>query len=474
MLINSPELFGIPNHMIMDPVHGGIQFFEHERRVISHPLFQRLRHIRQNDVLQFVFPGAVHSRFEHSIGAMHIAGRLFKSMIRGYIKDKSIKELNKEQIDAIQYCYGCLRLAALLHDVGHMPFSHQFEVASDEIGLFDEEGVRDLFNDSESDTLFGQSIDKITHEHYSILISNNILKSVDLPFEAYDIIGMMENGFPNPSEKFIKSAVNTISLFTPNVCNIDKGLMRDYADKVRSFFKDIISGEIDVDKMDYLLRDSYFTGCNYGSYNLDHLIKNIVLGYDDKWVGIALRKKGIGALEDFVYSRFRMYLQVYGHKTVVGLKWLLKMALIEMIKSDKYQGCVRETLQDMDKLAHFTDTFFWEGFREFAGEHPLSACADMVSRNNLSHIAALERMAPFELENRIDSLSNAANKELFYDECASKFSQIDSEFEKVRILVNDLEEGKKLEPVANHSIFFDKFEKVIVTHVYVRPDWYIK
>jgi HD superfamily phosphohydrolase len=85
MLLNSTEIFGIPTLLVMDPIHGGISFFSHEKQIIDHPLFQRLRHIKQTDVLNFVFPGATHSRFEHCLGTMYVAGKIFRKMISNYI-----------------------------------------------------------------------------------------------------------------------------------------------------------------------------------------------------------------------------------------------------------------------------------------------------------------------------------------------------------------------------------------------------
>src|SRR3989304_9880132 len=103
------ELFGIPTKLIMDPVHGGADFFEHEAKIINHPLFQRLRYIIQNDLVFFVFPGPTHSRFQHSMGSMHIAGKFLKSIIRAYLSDSRRKSntnpITEEQRDAIQYFY---------------------------------------------------------------------------------------------------------------------------------------------------------------------------------------------------------------------------------------------------------------------------------------------------------------------------------------------------------------------------------
>ena len=172
------ELFGAPTQLIMDPVHGGIPFFKHEKRVINHPLFQRLRHIKQNDMLFLVFPGATHSRFQHSIGTMHVAGKLMKNMIRVYLIESyhvRKKIVSKFQSEAISYIYFCLRLAALLHDTGHAPFSHAFE-SSPEIKkiLNGKETFEKLWKGENWQKYYKKIPDIICHEHYSVRCAHKI------------------------------------------------------------------------------------------------------------------------------------------------------------------------------------------------------------------------------------------------------------------------------------------------------------
>lgn len=480
MLLNSSELFGTPRYLVMDPIHGGISFFDHEKKILDHPLCQRMRHIKQNDILQFVFPGATHTRFEHCLGTMHVAGRIFKSMIRNYLANMGHLELTKKQIDSIQYCYGCLRLAALLHDVGHMPFSHQFEESK--------AGQELLKNPSIANTLWAGDLinlincvpELLRHEHYSIRVAYEILNyaknSGDFPFEPNDVIGMMEDGFPSPSKIFCESAVSTLSILS-KVPNIVKSFSSDKVGlAIRELFKDIVSGEIDADKMDYLLRDSYFSGCNYGLYNIDHLTQNICVGFDmdpsEPWVGIALNKKGLGALEDFVQSRFRMYLQVYGHKTVVGFKWLLREAVAEILKDNEQY--IKKALTDMDTFASFTDSFCWEAFRTYAHKHPSSACSDLITRKKLDHVAQIDDQVSFEKRNRQHTLEDELNCKILQHECASRFSKINPSFTKMRLLVKHPVSKKfHLEAITKQSTFFSKFQDVTITHYYKMPEWAI-
>ena len=336
MLLNTSELFGTPTLLVMDPVHEGIPFFAHERLIINHPLFQRLRHIKQTDVLCFVFPGTTHSRFEHCLGTMHVAGRIFQNMIRNYLGNSNISKLNSDIIDAIQYCYGCLRIAALLHDVGHLPFSHQFEKSpAGKKLLTDSEIITKLWN-KDCKKYLKATPTEMSHELLSISCACEILKTIErpdhFPFKEIDIVGMMETSDVVPSKKFCDSTKKIIKLFAKDFEKIEIFSDQDIGKAMIILFKDIISGEIDADKMDYLLRDSYFSGSRYGTYNLDHLAKNICVGYDlddfsVPWIGIAINQKGLAALEAFVYSRYRMYFQEYNNKAVTGFKWLVQEAM---------------------------------------------------------------------------------------------------------------------------------------------------
>lgn len=478
MLFNNIDIFGNPSHMVMDPVHGGIKFFSHERAIIDHAHFQRLRQIKQNDVLHLVFPGANHSRFEHSIGTMHVAGKIFQSMLRNYFTEKKLEEkfvLNEKITESIQYCYACLRAAALLHDVGHFPFSHQFEESPfGEKVLHDKDVTNSL--QLKYGHLFDMPCDKISHEHMSIVCADSILTSLtDLPVASDDVISIMEHGAINPSDRFIDSTIEVLGIF------IDKEVLISFpkdeiAKKVIKLLKDVISGEIDADKMDYLLRDSYYTGCNYGLYNIDHIIRNIYAGYDtitnaaDPWIGIAIHKKGVGGLEDFVYSRFRMYLQVYNHKTAIGLKWILQQAITEVVDKD-LQELIKESVADPSVFKDLTDAFFMEKFRHHANANANSACKALMDRKVLPFLRSVKTYDSHVKERykRI-LMQEHPGKNIIYYESASKFSKIKPRYDKIRILsIDKALQKRQLESIAENSNFFDKFDDITEIHYYNAP-----
>jgi deoxynucleoside triphosphate triphosphohydrolase SAMHD1 len=481
MLLDNPALFGSPKYLIMDPVHGGIDVFSHEQRIIDHPLFLRLRHIKQNDILQYVFPGATHTRFEHSLGTMHIAGMIFRKMLTNYLSSGAKKTLQCDEIESFQYLYGCLRVAALLHDLGHMPFSHQFENSpTGKVLMSNNRIIKALWKGVPANLKYTQPT-SMHHEHLSIRYSIEILTELstkgEIPFDINDIIGMMENGETEPSKKFIDSANTIIKILSKGLSLISIFIANDIALAVRKLFKDIISGEVDADKMDYLLRDSYFSGCQYGIYNIDHLIQNLCIGFDIKtsvkksWFGIAIRSKGIGALEDFVFSRFKMYLHVYNHKTVVGFKWLLNNAITEIFSIKKNSDFIKDALSKIDQMPDLTDTYLWECFREYAVAHKNSACHNLINRIKLNHIVSIENIAEFEKDDKKKELEKQLKKGVVWHEASSRFSKITPTFSQLRILdKNKIEDRHTLKSVNASSTFFKRFEDITVTHFYFAPD----
>ena len=225
---------------ITDPIHDFIRLTNTERKIIDTPVFQRLRRIKQLSGAHLTYPGAQHTRFEHSLGVMHIA-----SMAGTSLESKGIT--TKDDVSN-------LRLAALLHDIGHGPFSHLFEEVL-------------------------QRKNKKTHEQ--------IGKQIILNTEIGDIIS--ENGF-------------------------DKKLIQNLAmgEGKLQFMNEIVSGALSADMMDYLLRDGYFTGAEHAK--IDH--SRITYSLDVYKKKLALDHSALVNFETMMISRFQMFKAVYFHKTV--------------------------------------------------------------------------------------------------------------------------------------------------------------
>ena len=222
---------------LRDPIHGFIQRSETEEKLIDTRVFQRLRRIRQLAMAHLVYPGAMHTRFDHSIGVMHVAGRMAGHLLRDGDVTRRV------------------RIAALLHDLGHGPFSHVSETI--------------LQKYARSDYLTNASTSKV-HEQITCRI-------IERSKEIADCIAA------NEREKII-------------------GILSGKGDE--AIVRNIISGPLDADKQDYLLRDSYFCGVRYGVFDLERLISTLTFFEDAHERMLATTRDGVYAIEQFVIAKY--------------------------------------------------------------------------------------------------------------------------------------------------------------------------
>lgn len=234
------------NKIINDPVYGFISIpaglvFD----LIEHPYFQRLRYIKQLGMTHLVYPGALHTRFHHALGAMHLMCMSIETL-----RNKG-HEITDEEEEAVA-------VAILLHDIGHGPFSHALEQTI---------------------------VQGISHEDISSLLMNRL--NVEFGGGLSMAIEVFNGTYP------------------------------------KRFLHELVSGQLDMDRMDYLNRDSFFTGVSEGVISFDRIIKMLDVVNDH----IAVEEKGIYSIEKFLIARRLMYWQVYLHKTVVSAEQLLAKIL---------------------------------------------------------------------------------------------------------------------------------------------------
>jgi uncharacterized protein len=232
--------------IINDPVYGFITI-DHPLilQIISHPWYQRLRNIHQMAFAHLVYPGAVHSRLHHSLGAYHLMSNALSEL-----KSKGIDISVEEELGA--------KIAILLHDIGHGPFSHALE--------------QELITD-------------VHHEAISLLLMQKL------------------------NEAFNGQLQTAIDIFTNK--------------HPKNFLHQLVSGQLDVDRMDYLNRDSFFTGVAEGVIGYDRIIKMLTVKDGE----LMVEEKAIYSIEKFLVSRRLMYWQVYLHKTVVSAEQTLQKIL---------------------------------------------------------------------------------------------------------------------------------------------------
>lgn len=239
--------------IINDPVHGFITV-EHPLifKIIAHPYYQRLRRIYQMALAHLVYPGAVHTRLHHSLGAYHLM-----CLAINELKNKGAIVAPEEEVAA--------KAAILLHDIGHGPFSHALEHVL---------------------------IPSVNHEALSLQIMHTMNKEFNGQLDL------------------------TIQLFTGK------------HDKL--FLHQLISSQLDVDRMDYLTRDSFFTGVSEGVIGYDRILKMFAV-QDNQ---LMIEEKGIYSVEKFLVARRQMYWQVYLHKTVLAAEMML-VKIIERAREIK-------------------------------------------------------------------------------------------------------------------------------------------
>ncbi|MFO7670213.1 MAG: HD domain-containing protein [Bacteroidales bacterium] len=232
--------------IINDPVYGFIKIpYDIIFELIEHPLFQRLRRIRQLGLTNYVYPGATHTRFQHAVGAMHLMGQAIEVIrSRGH-------EITNEEACAVT-------IAILLHDIGHGPFSHSLE---------------------------NSLIKNTSHETISLMFMEQL--NSEFGGELEKAIQIFKNEYP------------------------------------KRFLHQLVSSQLDMDRLDYLKRDSFFTGVTEGVIGSDRIIKMLNVVNDQ----LVVDEKGIYSIEKFLIARRLMYWQVYLHRTVVSSEQLLVMML---------------------------------------------------------------------------------------------------------------------------------------------------
>ena len=228
--------------IINDPVHGFVTVSDPLiYEIISHPWFQRLRRINQMAMSYLVYPGAVHSRLHHALGAYHLMQNALYEL-----KQKGVEITEEEEQGA--------KIAILLHDVGHGPFSHALE---------------------------SLLVKNLGHETLSMMIMEEL--NMEMQGKLQTAIDIFKNSYP------------------------------------KKFLHQLISGQLDVDMMDYLTRDSFFSGVIEGMIGCDRIVKMLTVHQGE----LMVEEKGIYTIEEFLVSRRLMYWQVYQHKTVLSAEMTL-------------------------------------------------------------------------------------------------------------------------------------------------------
>ncbi|MEK7545977.1 MAG: HD domain-containing protein [Patescibacteria group bacterium] len=429
---------------LRDPIHQTIEFDDDEKAVIDHPVFQRMRYVRQLGLSYLVYPGATHDRFSHMLGAMHVAGRIWDNIAK--VSREALLEMFSDA--DLKYFRRVLRFAALLHDVGHAPFSHASEQMMPKFGALEVE--KPWYKEHDPKRM-------AEHEDYSVMMVGALGKDPDVPLssdESQDIASLLHHGV-KPSAKWKKRFSGKRAA-------------------VHDLLSSLISGELDVDRMDYLLRDAYYTGVAYGFYDMDHLVRNLGVAYLRGRPTLTIDSTAMRAFEDFLLARYHMFLQVYHHKTINGFDHFLKQAFVKREVLIDVPGTVDGYLQMRDST--YLEALFaaardpknvWS--RRFVGRKPAKRLFTASGDHPESRVTMRKLRASLAKE-KVPFFAIASHQYL---------SKLDS-FRKLgkkgepRLYVREKNLGRVVfTPVEHYSALLKKYNEVIdMINLYVLPEHY--
>lgn len=359
---------------IYDPLHGYITLDAEELAVVDSLPFQRLHRIHQNGPAYLVYPTAQHTRFSHSLGVYQVMVTFANKLAeRGAING------DEQRV---------LKLAALLHDIGHFPFSHMIRKWESKKGRF------------------------LSHEEMAerIIEQPDLRSVIKKPEDREEIAQTIAGEIDNP------------------------------------IFAYLMSSDIDVDRIDYLLRDAYHTGVTYGGIDLNRIAE--IMDYDDE--GLCFQEKGITAVENFLLARYHMYEAIYNHKTVVAFRLLLErihQMLVE--KGNVYDGDAVQSLNP-NEWNSYTDgyllhqmkdactgaTILSEMIEDFFHRRPLKPAGSAIVYDreepddrytDLQDLSAPQERQDFSSSIGVDP------RWVFYEELSNEFVKFQEQTNPVRI-----------------------------------------
>ena len=408
---------------IRDPIHGSIEMTGDEVALIDAPWYQRLRNVMQLGFTVLAFPGGTHTRYTHGIGAMQVASRIFDALPTQRLPPEDRARFRQ-----------ALRIAVLTHDIGHAPLSHASEAIMCQRGKL---GLPAWTGDEKR---------RANHEDYTlkILLDSEFSRLIDDRFGEMGIspaaIASLVIGKNAPGEEAAFVSGDT-----------------DWSPLLRQ----IVSSELDADRMDYLQRDSFYTGVSYGRFDLDWLATNLTVAERDGAAYLALAKRAIFAFEDFLLSRYHMFVSVYYHYTPICFDNMLKRYYDEA--PGEY-----EIPADVEKYLEHDDIHLTSALRQSKNRW----AQGIVRRRPWRLVAEINE---FDRGYDIDALMKAletAKVEAFQTESKGVLSKYFQKSEGPRLWVHD-SGNDSYTPIEEYTPLYERYSKTVrINRIYVDPDRY--
>ncbi|MCK4348747.1 MAG: HD domain-containing protein [Thermoplasmatales archaeon] len=411
---------GYGKYEIRDPIYGFITFNDWEKEIINHPCFQRLRRIRQLSLTDLVYPGAMHTRFEHSLGVMHLATTMFDSIVTnpdnlGILK----RELDYDEA-GVKRDRQIIRFAGLLHDIGHAPFSHSSETI--------------MPRNSQTGKPY-------KHEDYGAAIIKGPLRDV------------LENHSINNNYHIRAEEIAAFIERNPQTSG------------ERIFWKVFISSQLDADRGDYLLRDSYHIGVKYGIYDHSRLMNTLALGVDpeSQMPVLGIDRGGWHIAESIVLARYQLFTQVYFHKTRRAYDYHLKEAAKVAIPGGQLPAP-----NNVEEFLKFDDITLCSLFKNRNDD---INCNSITSRDHIRVYRETPETPKLEDEKEIERVKQALTDEniWYYEDRAEglwyKLKGSEEGTTEIRIIQDD----GKIQPLEDLSSVVRNIGEIKKIRIYVKP-----
>ena len=343
---------------IADPVHGTVGLSQLETDLLSTQACQRLRNVKQLGLAHYVFPGADYSRLSHCIGACHVTGQILDSL----------DEFSPESISSQEHQQ--YRLAGLLHDLGHYPFSHTFE---DAVSTYYDKSASLLVPDTTN----------VAEGQQNPL--NDVSVDFDPPLGHEDVGRLLLKYDMEITEILTKYQIDPESIYSI------------FARKDPPRFANLISSDLDADRIDYLLRTAQHTGLPYGSVDIEYILSQIRLDSSNR---ICLTRRALHTAEHFLLGRYFDYQQVSYHKTVAALELVLEDVVVELFERGLID-CSKESIIGMIESGQwyeFDDTKILSIIRQLGSEN--------ISDSLKLKVRSLSRRVPPKLIGSIEFIGN--------------------------------------------------------------------
>lgn len=415
---------------VRDPIHGNIALADAEVAILDSKAYQRLRAIKQLGFSEFSFPGATHNRFLHSLGVCHLAGQAFDAIFDHYrFTSEPVRRRLRQTV----------RLAALLHDIGHGPLSHASEevmppLASLHVKAYDH---RKAPVDPAA---------QANHEDYTIkFITDSSLTEV------------LEKNFSDIDPYHVACLIDKSLL-------LDDDFFRDGSLDFRTILSQLVSSEMDVDRMDYLERDAYFCGTNYGKVELGWLMSNLTFHPQEDRLHLALSRRALYTFDDFLLARHHMHLMVYFHHKSIIYEELLYRYLTS-------KECSFRVPSDIEEYIHCTDWALYQHLtnvdntwaRRMAERRPFRMLFELHSNSETGRPSLIARTLE---EAGIETIHSSSQARL------SKYHGGSEQDRAHQIFVVDRYDFKSQPyPIGQATEIFSRYESIRrIDRIYVKPE----